>query len=234
MRKQAEAGVDVPSDGEYGKPNFSGCVNERLGGFERRERNPNESPILNWGRDRKAFLDFYEEYEGATSSGIEGGPRVCTTPITYTGHEAVQNDIDNFKAALEGVEVEEAFIPAVAPGTIEGQRRNEYYSIPEEYLFAIADAMNEEYKAIVEAGFVLQIDDPRIVVQYDMIDPAPSVAQFREYAALRIEAINPALEGIPSERVRYHLCWGSWHGPHTTDFPSKDIVDLVLNIRVGA
>lgn len=233
VRRQAEEGVDIPSDGEYGKPNFAGYVNERLSGFEPGQRRSDESPILNWGRDRKAFLGFYEEYERSTRN-IEVKPVVCAAPIRYTGQAAVQSDIENFKDALSEVEVEAAFLPSVAPGTIEGQRRNRYYSTEEEYLFAIADVMHEEYKAITDAGFFLQIDDPRIVVQYDMLDPAPTVEEFREYAALRVEAINRALEGIPPERVRYHLCWGSWHGPHTTDFPLKDIVDIVLDVRAGA
>lgn len=233
VRQQAEAGIDVPSDGEYGKPNFSGYVNERLSGFEHRERHPQESPILNWGRDRKAFLDFYQEYE-STMRGVSARPVVCTGPITYVGQAAVQRDIETFHRALTGVQVEEAFLPAVAPGTIEGQRRNAYYPTAEAYLYAIADAMHEEYKAIVDAGFLLQIDDPRVVVQYDMIDPAPSVEDYRKFAALRIEALNHALRGIAPERVRYHLCWGSWHGPHSTDFPLQDIVDLVLQVRAGA
>jgi 5-methyltetrahydropteroyltriglutamate--homocysteine methyltransferase len=147
---------------------------------------------------------------------------------------AVQSDIEHFKAALQGVTVEEAFIPAVAPGTIELQRRNEYYPTAEDYLYAIAEAMREEYRAIVAAGFLLQIDDPRVEAQYDMLDPAPSLAQYRKFAALRVEALNHALADIPAERVRYHLCWGSWHGPHTTDVPLKDIVDLVLTVRAGA
>jgi len=233
VEKQVEAGIDIPSDGEYGKPNFAGYVNQRLSGFERRERNPNESPILNWGRDRKAFLEFYQEYDRATRN-IAVDPVVCTGPISYTGQAAVQSDIETFKATLDRADVEEAFIPAVAPGTVEGQRRNEYYPTVEEYLFAIADAMHEEYQAIVDAGFLLQVDDPRVVTQYDMIDPAPSIEDFRRAAALRIEAVNRALGDIPPDRVRYHLCWGSWHGPHTTDFPLKDIIDLVLRVRAGA
>ena len=233
VKQQAEAGIDIPSDGEYGKPSFSGYVNERLTGFQRRPRNPDESPILNWGRDRKAFLEFYQEYEGVIRSSLVD-PVVCTGPIAQTGQTAVQTDIENFKAALTGVIVEEAFIPAVAPGTVEGQRRNEYYPTVKEYLYAIADAMREEYRTIVDAGFLLQIDDPRIVTQYDMIDPAPTTEQFREAASLRVEAINHAIADIPPERVRYHLCWGSWHGPHTTDFPLKDIIDVVLKVRAGA
>ena len=235
VQKQADSGIDIPSDGEYGKPNFSGYVNDRLSGFETRQRNPDESPILNWGRDRTAFLEFYEQYEGGPGgSGVSANPVVCASPIAYTGQSAVQNDIATFKTALEGVDVEEAFIPAVAPGTIEGQRRNEHYGSAEEYLFGIADAMHEEYKAIVDAGFLLQIDDPRIVVAYDLADPAPSVEEYRKFAELRAEAINRALGDVPPERVRYHLCWGSWHGPHTTDFPLKDIIDIVLSINAGA
>jgi 5-methyltetrahydropteroyltriglutamate--homocysteine methyltransferase len=233
VRQQAEVGIDIPSDGEYSKPNFSGYVNERLAGFERRPREPNESPSLNWGRDRKAFLAFYEAYEGSAQS-VPAHPVVCTGPIAYTGQAAVQRDIENFRSALEGVDIEEAFIPAVASSTIEAQRRNEYYATENDYLYAIADAMKEEYNAIVDAGFLLQIDDPRIVVQYDMIDPAPSVEAFRRSAELRVDVINHALQGIPPERVRYHLCWGSWHGPHTTDFPLKDIIDIVLKINAGA
>ena len=233
IHKQVETGVDIPSDGEYGKPSFSGYVNERLSGFTRRPRDPNESPLLNWGRDRMLFREFYEEYDRVTGSA-SGYPVVCTGPITYQGQTAVQSDIATFKAALAGVHPEEAFIPAVAPGTIELQRRNEYYPTDEAYLFAIAEAMREEYKAIVDAGFVLQIDDPRVVTQYGMPDPAPSIAAYRHFAELRVEAINHALAGIPSDRVRYHLCWGSWHGPHVTDVPLQDIVDIVLRVHADA
>jgi 5-methyltetrahydropteroyltriglutamate--homocysteine methyltransferase len=233
VQKQVETRVDIISDGEYGKPSFSGYVNERLSGFERRPHDPNESPLLNWGRDRQLFREFYEEYDRATGSA-SGYPVVCTGPIAYQGQAAVQSDIATFKAALAGVNPAEAFIPAVAPGTIELQRRNTYYPTDEAYLFAIAEAMREEYRAIVDAGFVLQLDDPRVVTQYGMPDPAPSIADYRKFAELRVEAINHALAGIPSDRVRYHLCWGSWHGPHVTDVPLKDIVDIVLRVRADA
>jgi 5-methyltetrahydropteroyltriglutamate--homocysteine methyltransferase len=233
VQQQAETGIDVLSDGEYGKPSFSGYVNERLTGFQRRPRDPQESPLLNWGRDRRLFREFYEAYDRATGSA-SGYPVVCTGPIAYQGQAAVRRDIENFKAALAGVHAEEAFIPAVAPGTIELQRRNEYYPTDEAYLFAIAEAMREEYRAIVDAGFLLQLDDPRVVTQYGMPDPAPSIAAYRKFAELRVEALNHALAGIPADRVRYHLCWGSWHGPHVTDVPLKDIVDIVLRVRAGA
>jgi 5-methyltetrahydropteroyltriglutamate--homocysteine methyltransferase len=233
VQQQLEAGVDIPSDGEYGKPSFSSYVNERLSGFERRPRDPNESPLLNWGRDRQLFREFYEAYDQATGSA-SGAPVVCTGPIAYQGQAAVQRDIDAFKSALAGEHVEEAFIPAVAPGTIELQRRNEYYPTDEAYLFAIAEAMREEYRAIVDAGFLLQVDDPRVVTQYGMPDPAPSIADYRRFAERRVEALNHALVGIPADRVRYHLCWGSWHGPHVTDVPLRDIVDIVLRVQAGA
>jgi len=215
VQQQIEAGVDIPSDGEYGKPSFSGYVNERLSGFERRPRDPNESPLLNWGRDRQLFREFYEEYDRATG-GASGYPVVCTGPITYQGQAAVQSDIATFKAALAGLNPAEAFIPAVAPGTIELQRRNTYYPTDEAYLFAIAEAMREEYRAIVDAGFVLQLDDPRVVTQYGMPDPAPSITDYRKFAELRVEAINHAAGGhsvgpstVPP--VLGELAWAACH-----------------------
>ena len=233
VRGQVETGIDIPSDGEYGKHSFSGYVNDRLTGFEPRPLQPGQGALLTWGRDRTMFREFYEEYDDA-SGGASGQPVVCTGPITYQGQHALQSDIANFKAALDGVNAEEAFIPAVAPGTIELQRKNEYYPTEEEYLSAIADAMKEEYRAIVEAGFILQIDDPRVVTQYGMPDPAPTIEEYRRFAEIRVEAINHALAGLPEDRVRYHLCWGSWHGPHVTDVPLRDIVDIVLKVGANA
>ena len=233
VQRQASIGIDVPSDGEFSKTSFSTYVNDRLSGFEPRALEPGESPLQNWGRDRTLFRDFYQEYD-APIEGAQAHVMVCTGPITYRGQAEVQRDIDNFKAALETVETDEAFIPAVAPGTIELQRTNEYYATQEEYLTAIADAMKEEYRAIVDAGFILQIDDPRVVTQYGMPDPAPTIEEYRRFANLRVEAINDALAGLPEDRVRYHLCWGSWHGPHVTDVPLRDIVDIILRVNAGA
>ena len=233
VRRQAEAGVDVPSDGECSKINFAGYVSDRLSGFERRETPAGQSPIGNYGRDHKAFPDFYAEYDVAPSEG--GRYRsVCAAPIRYVGQALVQRDIDNLRAATAAAGITEAFIPSVAPATIAGQRPNEYYKSDEEYLFAIAEAMREEYKAIVDSGFVLQIDDPRMVAQFDMMDPEPSLADYRRYAQVRVDAINHAIQGLPADRIRYHLCWGSWHGPHTTDLPLRAVVDLVLQLKVGA
>ncbi len=238
VRKQAEVGIDVPSDGEYSKSNFAAYVDERLTGFEVRRVAPIQGVSPSRGRDRKAFAEFYAEYDRAEAAqqGRRGSPgvAVCTGPITYKGHALVRRDIETFKEALRGVSIEEAFIPAVAPGTIEGQRPNEHYPTAEAYLFAIADAMRTEYQAIVDAGFVLQVDDPRTTVMYDLRDPAPTLQEYRSFVELRIAALNRALAGLPEERIRYHVCWGSWHGPHTTDVDLKDIVDLVLEVRAGA
>ena len=233
VQRQADIGIDIPSDGEFSKTSFSTYVNDRLTGFEPQPPDAGESPLRNWGRDRTLFRDFYREYD-APIAGAGTSVMVCTSPITYRGQAAVQTDIDNFRAALTTTQTEEAFIPAVAPGTIELQRKNAFYPTQEEYLFAIADAMKEEYRAIVEAGFILQIDDPRVVTEYGMPDPAPTIEEYRDFAALRVDAINHALAGLPEDRVRYHLCWGSWHGPHVTDVPLRDIVDIVLRVNAGA
>ncbi len=223
--------VDIPSDGEYSKTSFSGYVSDRLTGFETR---PGERGLGGSvrSRDRKRFPEAYAEIEGSGARGF--GYPVCTGPITYKGEAFVGMDIANFREALGGLRVEEAFVPAVAPGTVELQRRNEYYRTQEEYLFAIAEAMRAEYKLIVDAGFVLQIDDPRLVTEYDSMEPAPTPAEYAKFAAIRIEALNHALAGLPEDRVRYHLCWGSWHGPHTTDAELKDIVNVIMQVRAGA
>jgi 5-methyltetrahydropteroyltriglutamate--homocysteine methyltransferase len=152
----------------------------------------------------------------------------------YTGQTAVQTDIDNLQTAYAGIEAEEAFITAVAPGSIITRRINQFYPSEEAFLFAIADAMKTEYKAIVDAGILLQIDDPQLVTRYDMEDPPPDAGQYRKHATARVEALNHALADIPQDRVRYHICWGGWHGPHTTDLPLKDIVSLLLQVRAGA
>jgi len=234
VRRQVDAGIDIPNDGEYSKTGFTAYVGERLTGFEMRAPPLGQSAMLHRGRDRKAFADFYKEYD-ATEGQTEGGlSAVCVGPIAYRGEATLRTDLENLRAATAEAGAIEAFVPAAAPGTIELQRTNAHYATEEAYLFAIADAMRTEYRAIVDAGFVLQVDDPRVVVQYDLIDPAPTIAQYRAFAELRIAALNRALAGIPQDRVRYHLCWGSWHGPHTTDVPLADIVDLVLTVRAGA
>jgi 5-methyltetrahydropteroyltriglutamate--homocysteine methyltransferase len=236
VRLQRESGVDIVNDGELSKSSWSSYVNERLSGFA--ESVSKGQGSLAKGRDKKTFQEFYDEYDRIQPFRTVNGSRwtdvVCNAPISYIGQSAVQTDIENLHAACAGSEAEEAFITAVAPGSIITRRINQYYPSEEAFLFAIADAMKSEYKAIVDAGFLLQIDDPQLVTRYDMEDPPPDAAQYRKRAAVRVAALNHALADIPQERVRYHICWGGWHGPHTTDLPLKDIVGLLLQIRVGA
>ena len=158
---------------------------------------------------------------------------VCVAPISYTGHDAVAADIANFKAAMQAAGVEEGFMTAVAPGSA-SRIANAYYKTEEELLYACADAMREEYRAIVEAGLVLQLDDPAIAENWDMINPEPTVEDYRRFAMLRVEALNHAIRGLPQDRIRFHLCWGSWHGPHMTDIPMRDIVGVMLAINAHA
>jgi 5-methyltetrahydropteroyltriglutamate--homocysteine methyltransferase len=235
VRLQQESGVDIINDGELSKSSWSSYVNERLSGFT--ESVSQGQGGLARGRDKKAFQEFYEEYDRIQPFRTVNGSRwtdvICDAPISYKGQAAVQMDIENFKAGSAGVEAEEAFITAVAPGSIV-RRINKYYPTQEAFLLAIADAMKTEYMAIVDAGFLLQIDDPQLVTRYDMEDPPPNAEQYRKVAAARVEALNHALADIPQDRVRYHICWGGWHGPHTTDLPLKDIVGLLLQIRAGA
>jgi 5-methyltetrahydropteroyltriglutamate--homocysteine methyltransferase len=235
VRMQAECGIDIPSDGEYSKSGFAQYITDRLTGFETRDDLPGRGGGTTRSRDRRRFADAYREIEGGAQGGTTSmANSMCTGPITYRGTAAVQTDIANFKAALQGQPFEEAFVPAVAPGTIELQRANHYYRTEEEYLWALADAMKTEYRTIVDAGFVLQIDDPRMVTEYDSMDPPPSPEEYRRFATVRIEALNHALAGLPEDRVRYHMCWGSWHGPHTTDAPLREIAPVILQIKAGA
>ena len=233
VQQQREAGLDSINDGELGKTNFTNYARERLSGFTEPPRTPQETPAaqLIFGRDLQAFPEYF-----ATRSSFAGAgqnPVFCTGPLTYQGQAAVQADIDNFTAALQGIEIEEAFLPAVAPGTIEHWLRNAYYPNDEAYLYAIADAMHEEYQAIVDAGFLLQIDDPDLPDAWQ-IHPDMSVPEYHKFAAVRIDALNYALRDIPQEMVRLHVCWGSYHGPHKFDIPLKDIVDLILKVKAQA
>src|SRR5919109_2343590 len=234
VRLQTAAGLDIINDGEISKRSFSTYARERLSGFEERPLSADDRPSVISGRDMPEFAEYFATRGGFGGVSANARQVFCTGPLRYIGHAAVQADIANFKTALAGAQVAEPFLPAIAPGTIEHWMRNRYYPSDEAYLFAIAEAMREEYQAVVDAGFLLQIDDRRVVTQYGMPDPAPSIAEYRKFAELRVEALNHALAGIPPDRVRYHLCWGSWHGPHVTDVPLKDIVDIVLRVRAGA
>jgi 5-methyltetrahydropteroyltriglutamate--homocysteine methyltransferase len=159
---------------------------------------------------------------------------VCTSPITYNGHAAVQRDIANLKAALAGSQATEAFLPVAAPASVEPGRVNEHYASEEEFVYALAEALRVEYEAIIAAGFLLQVDDAWITAMWDRMLPDVDAEQYRRYCTLRVDALNHALRGIPEDRVRYHICWGSWHAPHSTDVPLKDIVDLMLRVKAQA
>jgi 5-methyltetrahydropteroyltriglutamate--homocysteine methyltransferase len=253
VRRQQQVGIDVPGDGEYGKP-MAQHVNygswwryswNRLGGLdpngpnlyemEARRSRPGHIVLTSFGdrRDRARFAAAYADPD----SGITTGPRppapVCVAPLHYAGHDAIKSDIANFKAALEAAGIAEGFMTAVAPGSA-SRIANAYYKTEEELLYACADAMREEYKAILDAGLILQLDDPAIAENWDMINPEPTVKEYQKFSMVRVEALNHAIRGLPQDRIRFHLCWGSWHGPHTTDIAMRDIVEVMLAVNAGA
>ena len=234
VKKQAEAGIDVLADGEMGRFGFIPYVNDRLTGVEPR---PNPGGEGTWARSRE-HLAFPEYYAWAAQMpGAAGGAQrtrwVCTGPIAYKGHEALARDIDNLKAAIAEVAYEEAFMPAVSPAQLAGWNRNEFYQTDQEFRVALADALHEEYRAIVDAGLVLQIDDPQLASHYTT-HPELDVTQCRNWANTTVEALNHALAGIPLERVRYHTCYGINMGPRVHDLELKHIVDIMLRIGAGA
>ncbi|MBI4529315.1 MAG: cobalamin-independent methionine synthase II family protein [Deltaproteobacteria bacterium] len=232
VRGQAEAGVDIVSDGEQGKAGFVTYVGERLAGFEPRATPPRAGPWVG-SREVIDFPEYYEWYSRWRGASV-GPPTslVCTGPIGYKGQEALQRDIENLKAALKRVNVEEAFMPASSPANIEAQRKNEHYPTEEAYLYAIAEAMHEEYKAVVAAGLLLQVDDPRLVTYYNS-NPGSTVEQCRKWAELRVEALNYALRDTPPEKVRFHTCYGINIGPRIYDMALKDILEIMLKVNAG-
>jgi 5-methyltetrahydropteroyltriglutamate--homocysteine methyltransferase len=236
VRKQAEAGVDVISDGEVTKFGFGSLAyyGRRLSGLRTRPLKPGEAPFMAMQtNERIEFAEFYKEMQFLPAPKERV---ICNGPVKYIGQEEIKRDIEMFKSVLAqaGAKPEETFMCVLAPGWLEHFFYNEYYSNDDEYLFALADAIKHEYKAIVDDGLILQLDDPALPDTYDMIVPQPSIEEYRKFAAVRIEALNHALEGIREDRVRYHICWGSWHGPHTHDLPLKHVVDLMLNVKAGA
>ena len=226
VRRQVEIGIDIVNDGELSKLSFTYYVRERLAGVVPSDGASHEHGRI-YGRDA---VDFPEFFGGRGNQ--RGREAVCVAPLRYVGQEAVQADIANLKAALAGVQGRyvDAFLPAVAPGTIEHWLTNEHYETEDEHLDAIADAMREEYRAIVDAGFILQIDDPDLGDGWQ-VHREMSVAAYHRFADRRIEALNYALRGLPEERIRFHICWGSYHGPHLYDIPLREIIDLVLKVR---
>jgi 5-methyltetrahydropteroyltriglutamate--homocysteine methyltransferase len=228
VRKQVELGIDVIDDGEFGKPSFISYVNERLGGFEVDKAAPRRN---SWAgsREARSFPEFYAS--AGVSAAIDR--KACKAPVTYRGMAQLRLDIDNLKSALAGLAPAEVFMPAISPTSAADWLYNGFYKTEEEYLFAIADALREEYEAIVAAGFLLQVDDPHLVT-YWIKEPDLTLAQCRKWAEVRVEALNHALRNIPEERVRHHTCYGINMGPRIHDLELKDIVDIILRIRAGA
>ena len=234
VRRQAESGIDIIADGEMGRFGFIPYINERLTGLEPR---PNPGGEGTWARSRE-HLAFPEYYAWAAQMpGAAGGAQptrwVCIAPIAYKGHQALARDIDNLKAALVQVRYEEAFMPAVSPAQLAGWNKNEFYKSDEEFRVAVADALHQEYRAIVDAGLVLQIDDPQLASHYTT-HPELDIAQCRNWASATVELLNHALAGIPQQRVRYHTCYGINMGPRVHDLELKHIVDIMLRVNAGA
>jgi 5-methyltetrahydropteroyltriglutamate--homocysteine methyltransferase len=191
--------------------------------------------IVLGGRDREAFPEFYAEYDARVLRNASAPVRpVVAGPLSYCGQAELQHDIKNLKAGLAKVRVEGAFLPVVAPASALPNAKLEHYRDEESFLFALAEALRDEYRAVIDAGLDVQVDDAFLPYVYEKLVPPMTLAQYRKWAELRIAALNHALEGLPAEKTRYHICWGSWNGPHMFDVPLKDIVDLVLRVNVGA
>jgi 5-methyltetrahydropteroyltriglutamate--homocysteine methyltransferase len=250
VNAQVQAGIDIPNDGELGKPMRSKSdlaawgtyIFGRLGGFGPTPSGsaaPNRAvagqPMRIVGErwEQRQFPEFYTEAALVPTTASRPS---CIGPITYTGVEALHRDLANLKAATTAAGASEAFVTSIAVGSLEMfcRGQNLHYSDAEAFLDAIAQALAVEYRAIVDAGFVLQLDDPGLPDTWDMLDPHPSLEEYRRYAMLRVEALNHALRGIPEDRVRFHICWGSWHGPHVTDLPLRDIVEVMLHVKAQA
>jgi 5-methyltetrahydropteroyltriglutamate--homocysteine methyltransferase len=242
VRRQAGVGLDVVSDGEMSKTSFLAYTDDRLTGFVSTAAASDPSATLSdagfWTRrvdsrrEWRSFREYYADYL-PREMPLAAAPTVCQGPIAYKGQALIEKDLASFKAALQGVTVTEAFVPAIAPAMV-GRGQNRYYKTEEEYVFAIAEALRTEYRAIVDAGFVLQIDDPGLGETWDMLNPQPPLEEYRTTQARNIDTLNHALTGIPEDRVRYHLCWGSWQGPHVHDLGLRDVIDLVLRVKAQA
>src|SRR5665213_2678893 len=235
VRRQKEAGVDIVSDGEFGKIGWNFYVYERLGGIEvRPPQNDTFSDMPIRATDWERFPEFYEEYFRAEQDfETPAGVFAAVDSITYTGQEAIGRDIANLKAAMEAEGVAEGFLPVVAPASCFPNLIDEHYGSQEAALMGVAEALREEYRAIVEAGLSVQVDDAFIPFMYDVLVPPGTMEDYLAWAQPRIDAVNHALEGIPEDKVRYHICWGSWNGPHTNDIPLRDVLGLLLQVNAG-
>lgn len=229
VRRQVDVGIDIVNDGEFGKSGWANYAMERMSGFEARP--DTLYPAIWLGRDRHRFAEFMK---AEFPRGAEGTPgHACISEIVYQDRDSVCRDLANLKAAAEAVAVQDVFFTCVAPASVGYDAANEFYGNEHDYVFAIADALREEYRAVHESGVVLQVDDAVLANMYDhLVQQSPE--RYREWAELRVAALNHALEGIPSDRIRYHVCFGSWHVPHVADAPLSAIVDLILKVNAGA
>ena len=229
VQKQASVGIDIINDGEYGKANWSNYILDRISVFE--IRTEQRRPILWLGRDRERFPEVVARELPHLAQGTV--TQACIGPVKHKEHQSIDRTISDLKAAVASASVEEAFLTVVAPASTAYDGVNEYYTTEREYIFAIAEALREEYEAVHRAGILVQVDDAVLANMYDELVQA-SPERYQEWAELRIEALNDALAGIPEDRVRYHVCFGSWHVPHISDAPLEEIVDLILQVRAGA
>jgi 5-methyltetrahydropteroyltriglutamate--homocysteine methyltransferase len=229
VKLQAQAGIDIVNDGEFGKSSWANYILERTTGFEHR---PNDVRPIQWlGRDLERFPEVMATEFPTMKNGMP--TEACVGPIKYGDHASIDRDIRNLKDALKSVKAEDAFLPVVAPASAVFNGINEYYPTEKEYVYAVAEALREEYRAIYEAGIIVQIDDAVLANMYDhYVQQSPE--KYRLWAGLRLEALNHALQGIPEDRVRYHVCFGSWHVPHLADAPLDEIVGFILSVRAGA
>jgi 5-methyltetrahydropteroyltriglutamate--homocysteine methyltransferase len=241
VRKQREIGIDIINEGEYTKGgDWLSFVETRFSGFEERERPPGDMPLIMRGKDREEFAEFYAYATERGTLFYAPGEQirtrrpywVCTRPVGYSGQADLQREISLLEQAAGTTD--DVFLTSTAPASLEVYRRNEYYKSDEEYVYAIAEAMRVEYQAIVDAGMILQVDDAWLPALWDRIGMQMGLDAFRTRSALRVEALNHALRGLPREQVRYHLCWGSWHGPHAFDLELRHIVDILLQVNAGA
>jgi 5-methyltetrahydropteroyltriglutamate--homocysteine methyltransferase len=232
--RQIEAGLNVVNDGEYSKSSWYRYVTERLSGLEFRAV-PSErpKPTPSAGRDFERFRDFYVEYQGSQQANSGAGYWAVTGPISYRGHAQVERDIGNLKTALRGNAGADGFLPVVAPASVLQGLRDEYYGTEEKLSLALGEALRIEYKAITDAGLIVQLDDAWLAAKYDVMVPPGRFADYYVWAEQKVAALNRALDGIPQEQSRYHVCWGSWNGPHTNDVSAEDIIDLILSVKVG-
>ncbi|QHC68288.1 epoxyalkane--coenzyme M transferase [Rathayibacter sp. VKM Ac-2759] len=254
VRRQDAVGITIPGDGEFGKA-MSSAVDygawwsysfQRVAGLSVTEESifssqpvrsePGHVRLTSFPdrRDWTLFRDAYSDPDSGISTGKNATAFPSTTgPLRYIGQEAVATDARNLRRALDDAGIADGFITSLSPGS--GARiHNAHYATEEEHIWAWADVLREEYRAVIDAGLILQIDDPSIAENWDQINPEPSIEDYRAFTRIRVEALNHALRGLPQDRIRFHLCWGSWHGPHTTDIEFRHIVDLMLGIDAGS